>query len=588
MLSNPKTFRTEPSVAAAANDDDIVAVADRRGSAAEEARNAAEHILGANPAVGVTREQLIGAASRLLKLLSRNPAAVARKEAAFAAEFGRILLGRSRIMPDPGDRRFRRAVWHRNGYYRRLMQTHIAWARGLNGILDSIDAGEKDMARARFALMQLIAAAAPTNTPAGNPDFLSRALSTRGRSVVRGLRNFAGDMRDNRGMPRQVNPRAFRVGRNLANSPGAVVFRSPVCEVIQYAPRSATVDATPVLVIPSQINKYYIVDLAGDKSFVRHAAEQGQQMFTISWRNPTAAQRDWSLETYVSAAREAIEVVREITGADSVKLAAAGAGGFTAAALLGYMQALGEGRRIACLTLLASALDTRAGPLPGPFADDAAIAAAIARGRARGVLDGAAMQRAYAWLWPDDLVWNFVVNNYLLGNDPPASEILYWNNDTTRLPARFHADILDIFRRNALAAPGRMKLLGTSVDLTKADCDVFIVAGISDHVTPWQACYRSARMFAGNVRFVLGASGRVQSMVDPPGGANAGYFECDDPYPDAEKWLQKAERRDGSWWPAWVDWARAHSAGEHAAPAALGSDDHPAGGPAPGRYVLQR
>lgn len=565
-----------------------VTAAARTRAAIGQARDAADSVLGANPVIGVTREELADAAARLLKLLSLNPATVVRKEAKFARELARILLGRSKVTPDPKDRRFKHVIWQKNGYYRRVMQSYLAWARSLREILDSIDADPDDMERARFMLMQVIAAAAPTNNPLGNPGFLGNAIQTKGVSVMRGLRHFIDDMLNNHGMPSQVDDRPFAVGKNLATSPGAVVFRNPVCEVIQYAPRTETVDATPLLLIPPQINKYYVVDLAEEKSFVRYATEHGLQMFTISWRNPTAAQRDWGLETYVSAAREAIDAVLEITGADSLKLMAACAGGFTAAVLLGHMAARGEGHKVECLTLLVTVLDTRAKTLLGLFANDAAIQAAIARSRARGVLDGAQMARAFAWLRPDDLVWSFVANNYMMGNDPPAFDILYWNNDTTRLAAQFHADILNIFKQNPLVKPGGMKVLGAPIDLKKVDCDVFIIAGITDHITPWEACYRSTRLFGGDVRFVLSSSGHIQSIVNPPSNPKAKYFEHDGYDLSAQEWLERAEVRDGSWWELWLDWARAHSAGQVSAPDELGSAAHPPEDAAPGRYVLQR
>lgn len=537
--------------------------------------------------VGFTREDVLDAAGRLLRLLSLNPLTVARKEAALAMELTRIVAGRSNIKPDRHDRRFRHGIWHRHPYYRRLMQAYLAWARTLREILESLNANEDDKTRARFLLMQVIAAAAPTNYPLGNPGFIGNALRTRGLSVVRGLRNLIRDVADNHAMPRQVDERPFRVGRNLANSPGAVVFRNAVCEVIQYSPRTEQVDATPVLIVPPQINKYYIIDLAPEKSFVRYATEHGQQVFTISWRNPTPAQRDWGLETYVSAAKEAINAVLEITGADSLKLMAACAGGFTAAVLLGHMTALGEGHKIAGLTLLVTVLDTRARSLLGLFANDTAIKAAIARSRSKGVLDGGDMARAFAWLRPDDLVWSFVANNYLLGNDPPAFDILYWNNDTTRLPAQFHADLLNIFRQNPLDKPGGMRMLGTPIDLSQVDCDAFIIAGTTDHITPWQACYRSTQLFGGNVRFVLSSSGHIQSIVNPPSNPKARYYLNDEHGPDPEAWLEGARAHRGSWWALWLEWARQHSAGEAEAPKRLGSDAHPPGAPAPGRYVFQ-
>lgn len=556
--------------------------------AIEQARNVAEQVLGANPVVGITREELLGAASRLLKLLSLNPVTVARKQAKFASDMAAILLGSSKITPDPKDRRFQHSVWHTSGYYRRVMQSYLAWSRSMREILASINADPIDMERAQFFLMQLIAAAAPTNNPIGNPGFIDNAMRSKGMSILRGLQNLIDDVINNHAMPSQVDGTPFKVGKNMASSPGAVVFRNPVCEVIQYTPRTAKVDATPILLIPPQINKYYIVDLAPGKSFVEHAVSQGQQMFCVSWRNPTAAQRDWGLESYVTAAEEAIDAVLDITGSDDLKLMAACAGGITAAVILGHMTAIGEGHKVNSLTLLVTVLDTRAKTLLGLFANDASIKAAISRSRNQGVLDGAQMARAFAWLRPDDLVWGFVANNYIMGNQPPAFDILYWNNDTTRLPAQFHADLLNVFKQNPLIKPGGMKMLGQPIDLKKIDCDIFVIAGITDHITPWNACYRATQMFGGNVKFVLSSSGHVQSIVNPPSNPKAKYFVNDDYSLPAEQWLEQSEVQEGSWWTLWTDWARQHSAGECNAPQSLGSKTHPPTDPAPGRYIHQK
>lgn len=556
-------------------------------AAIEQARHAAEQVLGANPVVGMTREELLDAARRLLKLLSLNPAVVARKQALFAIELARILTGTSKITPDPKDRRFQHAVWHTSGYYHRVMQSYLAWSRTMREILASIHADPVDMERAQFFLMQLTAAAAPTNNPLGNPGFLDNALRSKGLSIMRGLQNLIDDMFNNHGMPSQVDRSPFKVGKNLAASQGAVVFRNPVCEVIQYSPHTADVDATPVLIIPPQINKYYIVDLAKGKSFIEYGAEQGQQMFCISWRNPTSAQRDWGLESYVTAAEEAIDAVLEITGSKSLKLMAACAGGITAAVILGHMVAIDEGHKVNSLTLLVTVLDTRAKTLLGLFANETGIQAAIARSRKQGVLDGDQMSRAFAWLRPDDLVWGFVANNYVMGNQPPAFDILFWNNDTTRLPAQFHADLLNVFQHNPLIHPGGMKVLGQPIDLKKVDCDVFVIAGITDHITPWHACYKATQMFGGDVKFVLSSSGHIQSIVNPPSNPKAKYFLNDDYSLPHDQWLEQSEVHDGTWWSLWLEWARRHSDGERAAPDALGSKSNPATDPAPGRYVYQ-
>jgi polyhydroxyalkanoate synthase subunit PhaC len=548
----------------------------------------AESLLGANPMVTLTRAELLGSTRSLLQLLAANPRVVLEQEREFMAELGRILLGRSELRPDPRDPRFAQPVWRKNAYYRRMLQAYLAWARSLHGILEGSEASPRQRERARFVLMQLVDAAAPTNHPLGNPAFIARVLETGGMSLVKGLRNLVDDLRNNGGMPRQVDERPFRVGKNLACSEGAVVFRNPVCEVIQYRPRTSLVQGVPLLVVPPQINKYYILDLAPEKSFVRYAADNGLQVFCVSWRNPTAAQRDWGLETYVSAAREAIDAVREITGSTSVNLAAACAGGFTAAILLGHLWALGEGHKVNSLTLLVSALDTRGGGLPGLFDGEAGLKAATLRSRRSGVLDGREMARAFAWMRPAELLWPFVVNNYLLGRDPPALDILYWNSDTTRLPAQFHADLFSLFRSNPLVQRGALKILGGEIDLRQVDCDVFIAAGISDHIAPWQACYQGTRLFGGAVKFVLANSGHLPTLISPPDSPKAKFYVHDDYALAPEDWLEQATLKRGSWWAYWRSWIAPRSGSPQPAAAKLGSSKHPAGDAAPGRYVYQR
>lgn len=560
----------------------------RAEAATGAAAGVTDAILGANPALGVSREDWRDAAAKLWRLFSTNPWTLARAQAGFGFEMLRIAAGRSDLAPAPGDKRFAHPVWHSNGYYRRVLQAYLAWTNALSATLDAIEADADDKARARFLLDQLIAAAAPINNPAGNPGFIDNALKTRGASILRGLQHLLDDVINNGGMPRQVDASGFQVGKNLAATRGAVVYRSPVCEVIQYLPTTARVDATPVLLVPPQINKYYIVDLTPDKSLIQHALDHGRQVFTISWRNPTAAQADWGLEAYVAAGKQAIDAVLDITQAKNLHLIAACAGGLTASVLLAHLYAAGQGHKIASAALMVTVLDTRDKTLLGLFASDTAVNAAIARSRARGVLDGATMQRSFAWLRPQDLVWNFVANNWVLGNDPPAFDILFWNNDSTRLPAELHADLLWLFRRNLLRYPGALKLLGTPIDLGKVTCDVFIVAGITDHITPWQACYRSTALFGGQTRFVLSSSGHIQAIVNPPGNPKAKAWVHDDYSLEPEAWLERAQARPGSWWDLWLDWTGERGSGDKPAPTELGSDTHPPADPAPGRYVFQR
>ncbi len=553
----------------------------------EAATEAAEEILGANPLIGIDRAEMLDAAQRTLRLAFGRPKMLLEEHVGLARELAEVLRGSSGQAPDPKDRRFAHEVWRRSGYYRRLMQAFLAWRDMCHRILDRADATPEDRERARFVLSMLTEALAPTNSLFGNPGAIQRIVETRGRSLLYGLQNLVDDVLNNGGMPRQVDERKFQVGKNLAVTPGAVVFRTEVFELIQYKPATGKVHARPVIVLPPQINKFYMIDLAPGRSFAEYAVEHGVQLFCISWRNPTAAQRDWNMETYLTAARLAIAAAREITGADQVNMLAACAGGFTLATLLAYLEAIGE-RSVASATLLVTVLDTSAPTLLGQFASRSAIAAAIQRSRSQGVLEGTEMARVFAWLRPNDLVWMFVANNWVLGNRPPAFDILYWNADNTRLPAEFHADLLRMFLENPLRRRGRFEVLGTKVELSRVKVPLYVVAGITDHITPWEACYETRSMTRGPVTFVLSSSGHIQSIVNPPTNPKAKYFLNSDLKAPAKQWLERATAHEGSWWAHWRDWLAGHVGGERKAPTLLGSNGHPAGDPAPGRYVHQR
>lgn len=569
---------------------DRFAVADNSGQPELEraaAADAAEQILGANPLLGIDREELLAAGRRLLRLMTLNPQVLIEENLAFGRELLAIALGRSSIAPDPRDRRFSHRVWQENGYYKRLMQGFIAWRDMLHRVLDRADTTSDDRERARFVLQLFAETFAPTNSLLGNPAAVQRIAQTRGRSLLYGLQNFVDDLTNNFGMPRQVDDRKFQVGRNLATTPGAVVYRDEVFELLQYTAQTPTVQRRPLLIVPPQINKYYATDLASGRSFAEYSVQSGIQTFCISWRNPTAAQRDWNMETYLAACKRAIAVACEITGADQVNAMAACAGGFTLATLLGHLAASGD-TRIASATLLVTVLDTSAPTLLGQFASRTGVTATIEKSRRKGVLEGSEMARVFAWLRPNDLVWLFVANNWVLGNRPPAFDILYWNSDTTRLPAEFHADLLRMFLDNPLKTPGSIAALGTPIDMSKVTVPAYVVAGITDHITPWQACYQSRNILHGKIEFVLSSSGHIQSIVNPPGNPKAKYF-LNSSQPDTpEAWLAGATGHDGSWWQHWSTWYRAHGGGETAAPRSPGSTAHPARDPAPGRYVHQR
>src|SRR5688572_23980522 len=365
------------------------------------ATDAAEQILGANPLLGIDREELLAAGRRLLRLMTLKPQVLIEENLAFAREVLAIAMGNSKIGPDARDRRFSHVVWQKNGYYKRLMQGFVAWRDMLNRVLDRADTNTDDRERARFVLQLFTETFAPTNSLFGNPGALQRITETRGKSLLYGLQNFIDDLTNNFGMPRQVDERKFQVGRNLAVTPGAVVYRDEVFELIQYRPQTQSVHHRPLLIVPPQINKFYATDLAAGRSFAEFAVQQGVQTFCISWRNPTAAQRDWNIETYLTACKQAVTVAREITGADRVNAMAACAGGFTLATLLGHLAAKGD-QSIESATLLVTVLDTAAPTMLGQFASKSGVAATIEKSRRKGVLEGSEMARVFAWLRPNE------------------------------------------------------------------------------------------------------------------------------------------------------------------------------------------
>lgn len=555
-------------------------------SAIEQAEEAGQALLGANIVMGASPKDFLDSLRRFARVLAVNPRIVAKKQLQLSAELARIMLGKSNIHPPPKDLRFKHPIWQSNGYYRRVMQSYLVWRKSMFDILASAKADERDKERAKFILMQITAAAAPTNNPLGNPGFLDNLMKTRGKSVLKGAENFWKDMRQNHGMPRQVDKEAFSVGRDLANSPGAVVFRNEVCEILQYQPASKKVYPKPLLIVPPQINKYYIVDLAADKSYVKYATEKGLQVFVISWRNPTAEHRDWNLDTYVNTVIEAIDAVRDITGQESINLLGACAGGITSVATLAYMHTQGTQDKVDKLSLLVTLIDVSQPTLIGLFASEPAMRAARQHVQRQGFVDGAEMGRVFAWLRPSDLVWLFFANNYIMGNSPPAFDFLYWNNDSTRLPAGFHGDCIDLFETNPLVTGEGLVINGEKIDPKSVNRDAFIVSGIKDHIVPWRSSYAATQVLSGKKRFVLGTSGHIQAVVTPPGKKNASYYVNEDYAPDPDDWLNNAGLRNGTWWDEWFDWVIDNQEQTQTAPKKLGNAAHPAGDLAPGRYVF--
>ena len=394
---------------------------------------------------------------------------------------------------------------------------------GVNGIAGNLGIEGMNAERVRFALMLAREALAPTNFFLTNPAALRRCRETRGGSIRSGIAHWAGDVRHNHGMPSMVNRGPFRVGENIAATPGAVIHRTEAFELIQYTPQTGTVYQRPLLVVPPQVNRYYALDLAPGRSMYEYLLKQGIQVFGISWRNPSGAQRDWNFDTYAKATIEAIDVACEVSGSPDVNIMGGCVGGMTAAIVQAHLAALGD-KRINSATMTVTLLDCESDGRMFLFASPQTLAVAKKASQRRGVIDGWQMAQVFAWLRPNDLVWNYWVNNYLLGKDPPAFDILAWNADTTRLSSRFHHQMLDMVAGNQLAHPGGMKVLGTPIDISRITCDTYVAAGRTDHITPWHTCYRTTQMVSGHSQFVLCSSGHIQTVVADPKHPRLGYF----------------------------------------------------------------
>jgi polyhydroxyalkanoate synthase subunit PhaC len=549
---------------------------------------ATAHTLAANPLVGVRGEDLVASARFLLGEILNNPAVSMRQYVALLAELGRIATGGSALAPDPKDRRFADPAWKNNAAYRALAQSYLAWGNALYGFLDEAKIGSRDAERARFLVSLLVDALAPTNSLAGNPAALRKLVETGGASFLHGFENFVRDVVRNGGLPAQVDTGTFAVGKNLATTPGAIVLCNEVMQLIQYRPTTDEVHQRPLLIAPPQINKFYVFDLVPEKSVIRYCLEGGLQTFAISWRNPTAAERRFGLDTYVAALEQAADAMRAITGSEDVNIWGSCSGGITTSAFLAHLAARGEAKVhsatvAVCLLDMAATQNTTA----GLFVTPESITAAKRASQLSGVVEGQELARMFAWMRPNDLIWNYWVNNYLLGNAPPAFDILYWNNDTTRLPARLHADFLDLIDVNPFVNAGRLTVRGTPLDMAQVDLDSYVVAGLSDHITPWQGCYNTAKLYGSRSTFVLANSGHIQSLINPPGNAKACFWTGASGAPDAQAWLQQAAKQAGSWWPHWLEWIKPRSGELTAAPAELGSNENPPLETAPGHYVLE-
>ena len=527
------------------------------------------------------------AAVRLVLEIARHPGGALRRAGELAEELGRIALGSSELAPAPKDRRFADEAWRSNPVLRRLLQAYLATSSAGTELVAEVDLDWRDRERLSFAMDNLVAALSPSNNPLLNPLGWRAAAQSRGSSALTGVRNLVSDLASAPRVPTMVASDAFEVGKDLAVTEGAVVLRTEVLELIQYTPRTEQVRTRPLVLVPPVINKYYIADLRPGRSLVEYLVEQGQQVFVISWRNPDARHRSWNLDTYGQAILDALDAARRITEADSVIPLGFCSGGILLSMALAALTHRGEADRFAGFALGVCVLDQSHAGTASALIDERTAALAKFASSVRGYLDGRALAEVFAWLRPDDLVWNYWVNNYLQGRQPPAFDILYWNADTTRMATGLHHAFVDMGLVNALATPGGITMLGAPVDLGEVKTDGYVLAGVADHISPWQSCYRGARLFGGDVTFVLSSSGHIASIVNPPTNPKASYRVARTGG-DPEQWQTDTATTKGSWWPDFLAWLDERSGPDKPAPLALGAPGFSVVTAAPGAYVLER
>ena len=535
------------------------------------------------------------ALSKVLQSSLANPAVPTRATVRWVTDMARIPMvaatrwfGReieSPVPVDDRDRRFADPAWSTNPLFHGLRLAYLANCRYAREIVGGATVDDETARKAELALGLGLDALAPTNFLAFNPAALKRAFDTGGASVVKGAMTFLDDLAHNEGRPRQVDTSGFTVGGNLAATPGKVVFRNELMELIQYAPRTEQVHARPLLCSPPWINKYYVMDLAPGRSFVEWAVQHGRTVFAISYLNPSTDMGSTTMDDYlVSGPQTALDVIQDITGADTIDIVGLCLGGALTAITAAYLTQGNDGR-VGTLTLLNTMLDYADPGVLGNFTDDRTVEKLIKKIERSGTLEGTSMAGTFDILRANDLIFNYVVSNWLMGQDPPAFDILAWNSDSTRMPAAMHAFYLrNFYVRNRLAA-GTLEIAGRTIDLSAIKSPTYVVSAINDHIVPWQSAYKTTGLVSGPVRFVLSSGGHIAGIVNPP--SPKAWFLTDDgatPPPTGQEWRSTAQRHGGTWWEDWVRWA-AESAGEMIDPPPIGSDAHPVLGDAPGRYV---
>jgi polyhydroxyalkanoate synthase len=540
-------------------------------------------------ALGMARRPVAGRETlALARRLVRRPHLAIRPAAGLAAETGRILRGGSAASPWKSDRRYGDQAWRGNPLFRRMAQFHAAAGDALESLVEGASLDPDAEYKLGIAVSNIVAALSPANFPLSNPASLKAIIDTGGANLVTGARRFYKDVRTPPRLPARSDPEDFELGVDVAATSGAVILRTELMELIQYGTSTEEVRAEPLLIVPSVVNKFYLTDLAPGRSLVEFATGQGQQTFSISWRNPGPEQRHLDLDAYIGAIIEALDAVLAITGAHRAHTLGVCAGGQLLTIAVAHLAAKGTQQRVASMSLPVCVVHHGdRGSLTGLLTRETANLASATVMR-QGVVKGATLQGALAWLRPIDSIWWAWVQRYLVAVDLPKMDLFYWSEDITNLPAGLVSDLLELTLENSLAYPGRLTVLSEPIDLGSVEVDTYLIAGLTDHLTHWQSCYRTASLLGSECEFILVTGGHLQAILRPPGGRAAGYRTAERTPDNPEAWLASAQEHDGSWWEHWIEWLGERSTGKRPAPSRLGDREHPLIEPAPGSYVRTR
>ena len=534
--------------------------------------------------------------------LMADPAKLAEAQMAFwqgQAELWQHMMQRARgepaepmVQAERGDRRFRDQAWDDQLLFDYIKQSYLLSADWLRGLVDKVEGQDPEkQERVAFYTRQFISAMSPTNFALTNPTVLEKAKESGGQNLIEGLKHLLDDLERGKGRLKisMVDEKAFEVGKNVASSDGQVIYQNDLMQLIQYAPTTETVFKRPLLLVPPWINKFYVLDLQPKNSFIKHAVDQGHTVFVISWANPSDKHAEKTFEDYLlEGPLAAMTAIEQATGEEDVNILGFCIGGILVSTLLGHLAAMGESGRVKSATFLTSLFDFKDVGEARVFIDDDQIAQIERHIAEKGYLESHHMADMFSMMRENDLIWSFVVNNYLMGREPMAFDLLYWNADSTRLPAAMLVFYLKRFyQENSLRKPGDLTLAGTPIDLTRVKTPVYLMAAKEDHIAPWKSCYPGTQLFAGPKKFVLAASGHIAGVVNPPAAKKYGHWTNAKLPEKPVDWLEAATWHEGSWWPDWYRWL-ARKGGKKVPARELDAGLLKPIEPAPGSYVKVR